>query len=112
MIILDRSKISRLIATLASILIPIVVDTTTRSKTSASENLNSKNNPAIPSIIEASAAGNNTVNLLTNVLDNFFGNPSQNVSFTDLATPATDFFVSFPAAFFALSRKYESSDYY
>lgn len=104
-IILDRGKIFRLIATLALILIPIVVDTTTRSETSASGNLTSKNNPAIPSIIEASAAGNDTVNLLTNILGNFFGNSSQNTSSTDLATPATDFFVSFPAAFFALSRE-------
>lgn len=58
-VILDRGKLSRLIATLASILIAIVIDTIAHSGTFASRNPNPRNNPAIPSVIKLSATGSN-----------------------------------------------------
>lgn len=73
-VILDRSKVFRLIATLISILIAIIVDTTACSRTSASRNPNPGNNPTILSVVELSAMSNNTANFFADVLSNSFGN--------------------------------------
>ena len=72
-VILDGSKVSRLITTLAFILIAIVSDTTVRSGTSTSENPTLRNNPAIPFVVEPSATGNDAADLFANILGNLFG---------------------------------------
>lgn len=58
-VISDGGKVSRLIATLALILIAIVIDTIARAGTSASGNPTPRHNPAIPSVIKLSATGSN-----------------------------------------------------
>lgn len=103
-VILDGGKVSRLIATLASILIAMVVNTTAHSGTSAFKNPIPRNNLAIPSVIKLFAADNDATDFFANVLGNPFGNPSQNASPADPAVPAADFF--------ALNQEQESSDYH
>ena len=61
-IILDRGKVSRLIATFALILITIVIDTIAHSKTSASGNPTPRTNPAILSVVKPFAVGNDAAN--------------------------------------------------
>lgn len=75
-VILDGSKVFKLIATLASILIAIIIDTTTCYRTSVSGNLISGNIPTILSVVKLSAVGNNTADLFADVLGNLFGDSS------------------------------------
>lgn len=98
----DEGKIPRLIATLASILIAIVVDTTMRFGTSVLGNPTPGITSAIPSVIEPFTMGNNAADL-ADVLSNFFSDCSQDASPTDPAAPTDDFFAPFPTAFFDLS---------
>lgn len=75
-VILDGSKVFELIATLALILIAIIIDTTTCYRTSVSGNPISGNIPTISSVVKPFAVGNNTADLFVNVLGNLFGNSS------------------------------------
>lgn len=111
-VISNGGKVSRLIVILALILIVIVVDITPRSGTSVSENLTLRNNPAILSIVEPSAASNDVIDFFANVMGNLFSNSSQDDSPADPAASAADFFAPLPTALFALSQEQESSNYH
>ena len=74
-IISDKGKVPRLIMTLASILIAIVVDTTTHSETSVFGNPTPGITFAISFVIEPFATDNDATDF-ANILSNFFGNSS------------------------------------
>lgn len=99
-VILDEAKVPRLIATLASILITIVVDTSRRSGTSTPRNPTPKITSTISSIVKLFAISNDAADFI-NVLDNLFGNYNQNASPTDPAALANDFSTPFPTTFLA-----------
>lgn len=109
-VILDADKATRLIATLASILIMIVIDITSHFENLTPANITSRIIPIPLAIVGPSAVGNDVGNYLTNVLGNPFSNCNRDAFSVDLGTPVLDLSAPLLIDFFAFCLK--SSDYH